>query len=99
MSSFIGGADPKSGEVSEDLGEQIAMLFENIRNILRLAGGSMDDIVKIEFTAKDRSCRTVLDPIWISEFPDEDSRPARHVIAGQLAGKMQIQAELVAFID
>ncbi|HVB06060.1 MAG TPA: RidA family protein [Acidimicrobiales bacterium] len=97
MTGTISGRNLTTGEVPEDPGEAIRELFANAERILDAAGGSFGDVVKMTFYVKDRAIRGALDAVWISVFPDERDRPARHVI-GDPDGP-NLQAELTAFID
>lgn len=97
MTGTISGRNPETGEVPDDPTAAITELFANAKRILDAAGGTFGDVVKMTFYVKDRAIRSALDPVWISVFPDEHDRPARHVI-GDPDGP-NLQAELTAFID
>lgn len=96
MSGSISARDPQTREVPDDPGAQFTKLFENIERLMAAAGGSMDDIVMISITVKDRKLREALDPVWLATFPDEHNRPARHVAANP--EQNAIQAEVTAYI-
>ena len=96
MSGSISGRNPKDGTLSSDPDTEIRQVFSNISEVLRLGQCSMDDVVKMVFFVKDRSLRSVLDPIWIEYFPDPTDRPARHVISSDDTGRGLIQAEITA---
>lgn len=97
MSGTISGRDLVTGELPDAPSDQIKGLFANAKRVLEAGGGSLDDVVKMTFFVKDRAIRAELDPIWVSAFPDEDNRPARHVVASESGPALQ--AELTAFID
>jgi enamine deaminase RidA (YjgF/YER057c/UK114 family) len=99
VSGAISGADPESGKVPPDLDIQCRNMFANVRRIMEAAGGSPDDIVKMNVWISDRSLRETMNRHWVEMFPDPHSRPARHTIAQpDLASPMQIQCDLLAVI-
>lgn len=96
MTGSIQGRDLKSGVIPESPSEQFRLIFENAEQMLADAGGSLDSVAFMEFTVPDRALRSELDPIWVEIFPDEKSRPARHVLAAAAGG---IQGRITAFIE
>ena len=63
------------------------------------AGGSPDDIVKMNVWIADRKLRETMNRYWVEMFPDPHSRPARHTIAqADFSPPMQIQCDLLAVI-
>ena len=54
FSSAIGGHDPQSHEMPEDIESQVANAFQTARRIMEEAGGSTDDIGKIVVFMGDR---------------------------------------------
>jgi 2-iminobutanoate/2-iminopropanoate deaminase len=100
VSGAISGADPASGKVPEDLDAQCRQMFDNVRRVIATAGGSPDDIVKMNVWITDRALRPILNKYWVEMFPDPQSRPARHTIAsGDFTPPMQVQCDLLAVID
>ena len=53
MSSVIGGTKPGTRELPASLEEQVANVFAHIRHDVEAAGGSVDEIIKINFWVKD----------------------------------------------
>ena len=99
VSGAISGADPATGKVADDLDAQCRQMFQNVRRVVEAAGGTPDDIVKMNVWITDRALRPVLNKYWIEMFPDAGSRPARHTIAsGDFTPPMQIQCDLMAVI-
>src|SRR5215475_13298523 len=79
MSSVIGGRDPQTGATPSDLAGQGTNVFKQIRLCIEAAGGTPDDIIKVEFWMKEPSTgRAALNDEWVKLFPDEAARPARH---------------------
>ncbi len=97
-SSAISGKDPESGEVPDDAAAQIAIAFSNMKGLVEAGGGAVGDIVKVQVFMEDRSQRDLVNTEWVAMFPDEDSRPVRHTIAGPLPSNYIIQMEFVAVI-
>ena len=79
MSSVIGGTDPGTRELPPTLEAQVANVFGYIKSAVEAAGGTTEDIVKINFFVKDPATqRAALNAEWVKMFPDPNSRPARH---------------------
>lgn len=93
----IMGADPATGKVPEDVDEQVANCFTNLKNTLAKAGGSMEDVGLVTVFIKDNSVRPKINPVWVQHFPDEHSRPARHTIVQENLN-YPIQIEVVAVL-
>lgn len=99
VTGAISGTDPATGKVPQDLDEQCAQMFANVRRVIETAGGSPDDIIKMTVWITDRALRPVLNKHWVAMFPDAHSRPARHTVtSGDFAPPMQIQCDLLAVI-
>lgn len=99
VSGGIMGADPATGKTPEDGAEQVRLAFQNLQAFMTAAGGSVDDIAKVEVLLADNSLRGNVNEEWIKLFPDEHSRPARHTTAGPLQGSMKIQLEATAWVE
>lgn len=95
----INGVDPATGNFPETLEEQCVFLFQQVEAIVRAAGGSMDDIIKVTVWMKDSSQRAALNRVWLAAFPDEATRPARHTMQAPLAGKRLIQCDFTAVLS
>jgi len=82
MSSVISGVDPGTRNLPPELSRQVADLFVHIRAAVEAAGGTVDDIVKINSWMKEPSTgRAALSDEWAKMFPDPAARPARHTLA------------------
>jgi 2-iminobutanoate/2-iminopropanoate deaminase len=79
MTSGVGGGDPVTGKAPDDEAAQVANAFKNVERILEAAGASMDDVVKISIAVKSMTLRDEINKQWVAYFPNEYSRPARHV--------------------
>ncbi|MDP3173423.1 MAG: RidA family protein [Phenylobacterium sp.] len=93
----ISGQDTTTGLMPDDVSEQTRLAFINMRAILAAGGADLEDIVKIEFYAKDvPAAREAINREWIVAFPDPESRPARHIFAYELPGSMLMQCDVFA---
>ncbi len=97
-SGGISPIDPETGATPESTDEQVAVAFANVRRVLAAAGGTVGDIVKCTVFVPDRAIRPVVDKYWVEMFPDEASRPARHMLRAELQGGMQLQLEIMAVL-
>jgi enamine deaminase RidA (YjgF/YER057c/UK114 family) len=78
-SGSIFGKDPENGGAfAEGPEAQAAVMFANIRRLMEAAGGSTDNILKLEVWVKEPAYRAIVNQQWLVMFPDEHSRPARH---------------------
>ena len=82
MSSIISGSDPETAKMPTELADQVSNVFKQIKLCVEAAGGSVDDIIKVNFWMKDPATgRAALNGEWAKMFPDPESRPARHTLA------------------
>jgi enamine deaminase RidA (YjgF/YER057c/UK114 family) len=95
----ISGKEPYTGKLPEGLEAQCDFMWATVRRVLEIAGGSPEDVVKMNVWMKDRSQRNILNKGWLELFPDPHSRPARHTFqASDLPGAMLVQCEFSAMI-
>ena len=99
MSGVVNGVDPATGDFPDTLDEQCVFLFEQVDRIVTAAGGSMDDVVKFTVWMKDSSVRDALNRAWLERFPDAATRPARHTMQMDMAGKRLVQCDFTAFVE
>jgi enamine deaminase RidA (YjgF/YER057c/UK114 family) len=96
MTGIITGTDPRTGKLADTLEAQCANIFHHLRSIMAAAGGSTDDIIKMNVWMKDRSNRDVLNAEWVKMFPDPNARPARHTSQTALEGGQLIVCDITA---
>lgn len=96
--SAIIGSDPETGQIPETVEEEVANLFYYIREIMELAGGSIEDIAKINVLATDAEYKKVVNVEWLKMFPNENDRPARHTNIQKLREGLRVQIELIAVL-
>ena len=98
-SGGVSGMDPNTNEVVTDIAEQAKLAFQHVRNIMKEAGGTPDDICHMNVYVKAREARAVVNKEWVAMFPDPESRPTRHTIQyDALAGNMQLQLQFTAYV-
>jgi 2-iminobutanoate/2-iminopropanoate deaminase len=97
-SSAIFGADQGTGQVPEDPSDEVTCLFRNVASVVELAGGSVDDVLRMGVLIRENSVREFINREWLQMFPDEADRPARHItVVANLPVSAQI--ELLAVIQ
>jgi 2-iminobutanoate/2-iminopropanoate deaminase len=99
MSGLIVGRDGKTGALPATLDEQCTFVFRHMRTIVEAAGGTLDDIVKVNVWLLDRSQRDPINREWLAMFPDPQNRPARQAMQANLSKGMLVQLDFVAVID
>jgi enamine deaminase RidA (YjgF/YER057c/UK114 family) len=98
FSSAIGGKDARTGELSDDPGEQAEAMFRNLALFMESAGGTPDNIAHVKLYLKDEKYRDAVNGPWVKMFPDEHNRPARHALKVDLRGKNLFQIEIIAVL-
>ncbi len=76
---IVSGRDTNRN-VSPDPVTQARAMFVNLEIILKAAGASFDDILKLSVWIAEESIRAHLNTAWLEVFPDPDTRPARQVM-------------------
>jgi 2-iminobutanoate/2-iminopropanoate deaminase len=99
MSGLIVGRNDETGDLPATLDEQCAFVFRHMRTIVEAAGGTLDDIVKVNVWLLDRSQRDPINREWLAMFPDPQNRPARQAMQANLSKGMLVQLDFVAVID
>jgi 2-iminobutanoate/2-iminopropanoate deaminase len=99
MSSIISGRDPETAAMPPDLAGQVSNVFKQIKLCVEAAGGSVDDIIKVDFWMKDPATgRAALNGEWARMFPDPGSRPARHTLALPASAATHLTCDFTAVI-
>ncbi len=99
MSSIISGRDPETGKAPLEAEAQIANIFKQIKAGVEAAGGTVDDIIKVNFWVRDPAVgRKMLNGEWTKMFPNEASRPARHTLALPANAPNHVTCDFVAVI-
>lgn len=93
------GIDPRTGSAPKQASEQVEQMFRNLRSVIEMGGARLEDILKVTIWVSDPSVRSEINPAWIAMFPNEASRPARHILNYDLPAGYHVQCEALAVID
>lgn len=99
VTGLIMGRDTRSETVPDTIEEQCAILFRHIRDIVEAAGGTTDDIIKMNVWLKDTSDRSALNAEWTAMFPDPENRPARQASSLEDDSIVMIQCDFMAVLS
>jgi 2-iminobutanoate/2-iminopropanoate deaminase len=99
ISSVISGKSVVTGSYSKNKVEQVSLVFEYIKKIVIEAGGTVQDIIKMDLYFSDKSDRSIVNPEWVKMFPDPNKRPARHAQIAELPKDCCLQVTLTAVIE
>jgi 2-iminobutanoate/2-iminopropanoate deaminase len=97
-SGIIYGLDPQTGKPADGLDEQCCLMFEHFRAVLKAAGGTPDDVIKVNVYLLDRSQREPLNREWVAMYPHRDNRPVRQAMQADLDMGKLIQCDFIAKI-
>lgn len=96
--SAIIGSDPKTGDIPDNVGQEIANLFYYIKEIMKAAGGTTDHIAHLSVYMTDRKYKENVNKEWLRMFPDPNNRPARHTTEKSLKKGLRVQIEMTAVL-
>src|SRR5689334_25049417 len=66
ITSGVSGKEPFTGKYPEGIELQCAQMFASVREILKAAGASPEDIAKINVWIKDRALRPHVNKEWLA---------------------------------
>ena len=96
----IYGLDPETGKLPDDPAAQAKLMFWQLERVLKAAGASFEDVVRMTIYAKVPEVRGPVNDHWLTAFPDADSRPARHtLIYDGLPSNMVVQCDAIAMVS
>jgi enamine deaminase RidA (YjgF/YER057c/UK114 family) len=94
--SGVTGYDYKTMAIPDGIADQARNCFATIGSVLREAGFTMDDIVRVQYTVVDAGLVDELVPVLGEAL--SDIRPAATmVIAGLIRPEMKVEIEVTAF--
>lgn len=96
--SALIGSNPETGEVPENIEDEIGYLFDYLVEIMEQAGGSTDDIAHLSVYVNDREYKKLVNVGWLKMFPNENDRPARHTTVKKLRAGLRVQFEMTAVL-
>ena len=95
----VSGMDTRTGKIPEDVAAQCSLMFANLKTILAAAGAAPEDVIRVTVWIQRPEIRAEVNKVWVTMFPDPDSRPARHTMFyDHFAGAMAVQCEAWAVI-
>jgi enamine deaminase RidA (YjgF/YER057c/UK114 family) len=97
FSSLITGVD-LARTMPDGLPEQAENMFAQMQTILKVAGSSLTDVVKVTIWLNDRHDRKLINQIWERWFPDPGTRPARVTLNRDLGSGKKIECEIIAVL-
>jgi len=99
VSGVILGREGATGAPASTLAQQCALVFGHMKGIIEEAGGTTEDIIKVNVALKDPSNRKELNAQWTAMFPDADARPARHTTKDASDSPYLIQIDFMAVLS
>ncbi len=94
MSSVIVSFNPGTRDIPETTEAQVANIYIYVGRILDEAGAAWGDVAKMDFWVPSNDVRPEVDAVWKNHFPDEASRPSRHI---HVTGKF-VKATVMAYV-
>jgi len=79
-SSITTPFNPGTRDLPDTFAEQAENLFVHMGQMLEAAGGGWEHVAKVTFFLAEHESRAKLNGPWLERFPDEASRPARHIM-------------------
>ncbi|AZO51505.1 MAG: RidA family protein [Mesorhizobium sp.] len=98
FSGAVHAVNPITHDLPSEMADQSANLFANMRAIIEAAGGSVENIVKVDIYLRDSGDRNAVNEEWLRMFPNPESRPARHVQPLPPDSPFLVQSEFIAVI-
>lgn len=100
---FVSGVQAPKGEfnevVTEDLAEQTKLVFQEISDILKQAGATLDDVVKAVIYLKDINDFEIVSPIRAEFFKNSMPVSTMVEVGGFVRKGSKIEIEVTAIID
>lgn len=99
VTGIVNGIDPAKPDTPGALDEQCRLMFHRVAEIMKAAGGSTDNIVKLNVQMADVTDRKSVNAEWVKMFPDPATRPVRQTLHAVLDRGKLIQCDVVAVMD
>jgi 2-iminobutanoate/2-iminopropanoate deaminase len=99
QSSGISGLDPVGGKAPSDLNGQITHGLGHLRNLMKEAGGTLDDIITITILVRDLDMAPKIEDRLAELFPDPATQPALKFVNYRMPGSSHVQFHVTALID
>jgi 2-iminobutanoate/2-iminopropanoate deaminase len=98
FSSVIAPEDPKGGKLVEGALPQIDRVFDNMKLMMKAAGGNDSGINHAWVFMKDFTHQPAMVERWVNDYPMFGDRPARKTVPYDLAGDTQIQVQITGHL-
>ena len=99
FTSGIPGIDPINGNLPSDPEGQFAVAFDNLRDLLRMAGAGPESVGLLTVYTPGREGRAFINKPWLEMYPDENDRPARKTNHAPLPGGLHVQLQAIAVLN
>jgi len=99
VSGALMGRDSRTGRIADGIEAQAALVFRHMRDVIEAAGGTTDDIIKVNVALRDYANRDALNAEWTRMFPDEATRPARQTSPLADGGPFLIHLDFMAILE
>ncbi len=99
VTGIVNGIDPAKPDQPGTLEEQAGLMFHRVAEIMKSAGGSTDNILKLNVQMSDVSDRKAVNAEWTKMFPDAATRPVRQTLHAVLDRGKLIQCDVLAVMD
>ncbi len=100
---FVSGVQAPAGDVNEvvteDIAEQTRLVFNEINDILKEAGATLDDVVKAVIYVKDMNDFEIVSPIRAEYFKNSMPVSTLVEVGGFVRKGSKIEIEVTALID
>lgn len=100
---FVSGVQAPAGDVNEvvteDIAEQTKLVFEEINDILKQAGATLDDVVKAVIYLKDIDDFKIVSPIRAEYFKNSMPVSTMVEVGGFVRNGSKIEIEVIAIIE
>ena len=88
------GINPESGEMAQDVEEQVVQVIKNLKAVLEASGSSIDKVVKTTVFLADMNNFTKMNAVYEKHFV---SKPARSTVqAARLPKDAKVEIEVIA---
>ncbi len=99
---FVSGVQAPAGEINEviteDIAEQTKLVFEEINDILKQAGATLDNVVKAVIYLKDINDFKVVSPIRAEYFKNSMPVSSMVEVSGFVRSGSKIEIEVTAIL-
>ena len=99
FSSTVMGRERNTRIVPEDPQKRIDLAFQNIKDIVALAGGTPENIARIKVVIVNGALRDQVNVAWLKAFPNEAARPARGISEAFIPDDALFECDFVAVLD